>query len=142
MISEPSGTAGPCEAQEDCREGYECVTTANFTGKVCQLPFSRYQPDVSNVQAFYCTEVKTVLDTYCVSCHGATPAGGASADFRLDYYEQGTVPGAKAKADRIFLRVQANTMPPGVPLSDEIKTQLEAWVQKGAPECATPGPPM
>ncbi len=138
VVSEVGETIGPCDTNDDCPSGYSCITAPRFTGKSCQQTFETFQPDLSGVQAFYCTEVKAILDTYCIACHTNPPAGGADASFRLDQYTA-TPAGAKDKADRIVARVKQKSMPPGGNGPDATQTaQLEAWLANGTPECATP----
>jgi hypothetical protein len=137
VVSEVDQTTGPCDVNEDCPSGYSCVTSPRFTGKSCQQPFETFEPTPSDLKAFYCTEVKPILDTYCISCHKNPPAGGADASFRLDVYSVSPA-GAKEKAERIVARVKQKTMPPGGNGPDANQTALlEGWLNTGAPECAT-----
>ena len=141
VVSEVGETAGPCDNDDECPAGFSCVTSPRFTGKSCQQSFETFEPTPSDVEAFYCTEVKAILDTYCIACHTSPPAGGADASFRLDLYTA-TPAGAKEKADRIVARVKQKTMPPSGAKPDATQTaQLEAWLANGTPECATTGAP-
>lgn len=141
MVSAVENTDGPCDTNDDCPSGYTCVTSARFTGKSCQQTLATFDPPAANLTAFYCTEVKPILDQYCISCHKVPPAGGADASFRLDQYTAAPA-GAKEKADRVVARVKAKTMPPGGNGPDANQTALlESWLNNGTPECATPTAP-
>lgn len=93
----------------------------------------------SGMGPWYCREVKPILDSYCATCHGAPPSGGAPATFRLDVF--GTVDGivgAGAKALRIKARAaDTRTMPPtgAAQPTDAERAVLAAWANAGAPEC-------
>lgn len=86
-------------------------------------------------------QVQQLLADNCAICHTDPPVGGAPAGFRLDKYttadmEDGGLMGAFEKRDRIFARAVNNepfAMPPGNPLSLELKAALGEWVMSGAP---------
>ena len=89
-------------------------------------------------------DVATILDTYCASCHGVTPAGGAPS--RLVTYADLTKPsvsnGANTEAEEALVRMKdtKSPMPPGSPKpsASEIAT-FEAWVTGGAAQGASCG---
>jgi hypothetical protein len=91
---------------------------------------------------YYCDAVKPILDARCVSCHGATPSGGAPSYMRLDVYGQiGAIQGAGAQASRIVARavVERSMPPPSWPRPTEAElSTLASWLAAGAPECAAP----
>ncbi len=152
-----------CLVDGDCPDGLECVRITNPDAGFCLAPGFDVDPkgpgpgttlpdgadggstgsvDPGN-GPFYCDDIKPILDTYCSSCHGSPPAGGAPATFRLDVFETvGSTPGAGAKAARVKARaVDSKTMPPPSspqPTSAELAL-LSAWAQAGAPECQGSG---
>ncbi|MGA9521028.1 MAG: hypothetical protein WBV82_06165 [Myxococcaceae bacterium] len=154
-----------CQVDGDCKNGFQCVRITNPDAALCLPPGSDVDKTWSGTGTgtgsalpdggggagpvdpgsgpFYCDEIKPILDTYCASCHGASPAGGAPATFRLDVFEtMGGVPGAGAKAARVKARASdSKTMPPPSspqPTSEELAL-LAAWAQAGAPECQGSG---
>ncbi len=89
------------------------------------------EPDFSLT---YFQDTKALFDTYCISCHGDSPASGASADFTLSLYDNvGGKLGTYSKRDRVAARVEAGSMPLGTTLPDDAKTKLLAWIAAGAP---------
>lgn len=82
-----------------------------------------------------------VIKSECLSCHGATPSGGAPSTIDLSSYEDvsADVRGVKSLLGRIAARVGADTMPPGG-WEDETKRQRflrwanEALVQESGEE--------
>ncbi len=86
-------------------------------------------------------QVQQLLADNCAGCHTDPPVGGAPSGFRLDKYttadmDDGGLEGALEKKDRIFARAVNNepfAMPPGMPLSLELKAVLGEWVMAGAP---------
>ena len=88
-------------------------------------------------------DVETILATYCWSCHGVTPSGGAPS--RLVTYGDLTGPSVSdpsmSTAAKALARMQDGTMPSGgaKPTQSEIDA-FAAWVNAGTPKgtsCAT-----
>lgn len=105
------------------------------SGSTGSQPAQEPLPVVSGSKTF--CDVKPILSTYCSGCHGATPAAGAPAGFRLDVFGTAGVKGAHDMAARIKARaVDARTMPPSSPLPAEQLALLSAWIAAGAPDCA------
>lgn len=137
---EVDGAVGKtCRTANDCPQELVCVaagrggTTCEALALPAKVPFD--EEDAGT--AYYCGEVKPLLDTWCVSCHGVPPAGGAPPTFRADVYESdGGIPGAMAFAESIYFRsVVTKDMPPGLPLPPEEQRILTAWYRSGAPLC-------
>ena len=92
-------------------------------------------------------DVAMVLATYCGSCHGGTPAGGAT--FSMVRREQLLGPSitmpAVSMGDLAVQRMRSSTMPmppgmtPTVPEADV--AILEAWLAAGGPEGSCELPP-
>jgi len=82
-------------------------------------------------------DVQTILATYCWSCHGATPSGGAPS--RLVTYGDLTGPSVSnpsvSAAAQALTRMQAGTMPAGgtKPTTAEIAA-FATWVGNGTPK--------
>ncbi|HLL55730.1 MAG TPA: hypothetical protein VK447_19370 [Myxococcaceae bacterium] len=134
-----------CANDGDCPEAYACVDDGAGGRCLLQYPL-RYdagtvtRPDAGPAR-YYCSDVKPLLDYYCVDCHG--PARQEGGQFRLDYYARPEGPrGAYAMANRIKYRTAlAQTMPPpdaGHP-SDLERSRISDWVSAGAPFCADGG---
>lgn len=142
LIESEDFAGQPCGRDLDCPESYRCAPRP--TGRVCELIFPVERD--SGVQdagpppppRYYCSDVKPLLDFYCVDCHG--PMRREGGDFRLDYYElDGGLPGARAMASNIKYRVAlARTMPlPDASFfpSDMERAELFLWMDAGAPFC-------
>jgi len=136
-----------CSAQIDCPTPYSCIAVQPGALKTCELlaepqPFDAGPEALDGGNVFYCGQVKPLLDTYCVSCHGPTQQNGGN--FQLDTYDgQGAVPGAKAFAGRIKVRAYDTlSMPPSsaakLPTREE-RRELAVWTVSGAPFCAPDG---
>jgi hypothetical protein len=78
-------------------------------------------------------DVRPILAANCVRCHNAPATGGAPDSFRLDVYEDVTtdagrvVRGAASMAEFIFVRTDAQTMPPRFPLDQRQRDILANW---------------
>ncbi len=142
------GGKDECAGPADCPSTHECVTGAGGT-KRCVL---RAEPDADVVDpdldastAYYCDEVKPILDRTCVSnCHGVSRVGSMDETFQLDVYVQADGgAGAFAKAGRVKYRMaDLKNMPPLS--SAEQPTALErrrvgVWAKRGAPFCPDAG---
>ncbi len=81
----------------------------------------------------YSKQIASLLNTHCVSCHATTNSGaqrnGAPIGVDFDTYDS-----AKASAQRANTRIQAGTMPPAGPLSDEEKALFQSWLDQGTRE--------
>ena len=93
-------------------------------------------------------EVQTVLTTHCSSCHGATPAGGATTSLvtRAELLADSlTRPGMTVITVAID-RMHSGSMPPApaATVPDADIAVLEAWVTAGTPEgtCEAPHDPF
>lgn len=87
---------------------------------------------------FYCSDVKPVLEAYCVYCHGEEQQ--QSPGMRLDLYDGGlAVKGAVQVAGRIKLRAyDREDMPPRAASTFPTKEErriLALWAVTGAQEC-------
>jgi hypothetical protein len=144
LISSGDFAGKPCGSDEECPSNYRCAPRDE--GSVCELlyPSTRNSgPPEAGPQGpprYYCSDVRPLLDYYCVDCHG--PGRNEGGQFRFDYYERdGGLPGARAKASAIKYRVAlARTMPP--PDANFFPSDLERmefflWVDAGAPFCNT-----
>jgi hypothetical protein len=80
-------------------------------------------------------DVATVLANRCVSCHGATPAGGAAFPLvtRAELLELAPGYPGETKAQRSVARMRANTMPPTGGNAAADLAVLEGWVDAGTP---------
>ncbi len=135
-------TGKTCQTALDCPSPLVCVSVRPI-GRTCELLDA---PTEGNFEAdagvaYWCSDVKPVMDAYCNSCHAVPPTNSAPANFRLDTYtaEPGGIDAAKEKAERIYLRtVVSRDMPPeGYPQpSEEERQALTGWYRAGAPECA------
>jgi hypothetical protein len=72
----------------------------------------------------YTNAIALIVSNHCLSCH--QPSGNPPADPDLRTYADLQTWGALANTD-----VQGSTMPPGHPLSDQLKEQFQAWVTGG-----------
>lgn len=130
-----------CRADEDCKNGYLCVSSAKWPqvacadaeeGCVCEIKFppegvpadgggpvvdAGPPPDAGS----WCADFKTLFLRSCVgTCHNDNPvfsspqAGTAPKGFRLDSYaDVGTNLGVRSKLDRVKARcVDQKDMPP------------------------------
>ncbi len=97
-------------------------------------------PDQSGVPC----DVATVLANKCLSCHGATPSGGAPMP--MVTYEELTAPSKKDPAQTVIQRSvirmadAGSPMPPNsTPNAADIAV-LQAWIDAGTPkgDCGTP----
>jgi len=139
-----------CKTNVECPDPYVCAMVRP-EGRTCELlrGVETFDPSSDN-PAYYCGEVKAILDKHCVSnCHGQQRdyPGTMALNFRLDVYQTGTViPGAFEKAMNINNRIQADTMPPmvmGYTRATAVeKTVILRWVNSGAPECDGGSMPM
>ncbi len=144
----------PCTTEADCPDRfYLCVPGLPDGGRVCEVLFPapgllgdagvRDAGKPFTGTPHYCSEVKPLLDKYCVgSCHGTVTSGSGQSGFRLDIYDsQGGVEGAFAKADRIKVRMTDFKDMPNIPPypSDEERELVGRWVTAGAPLCADGG---
>ena len=89
-------------------------------------------------------DVATVLANQCLSCHGATPSGGAPMP--LVTYDELTAPSKKDASQTVIQRCvarmtdAANPMPTGgLPPAADVAV-LQAWIDAGTPkgDCGTP----
>lgn len=99
---------------------------------------ARDMMDPMTVDPWFEEHIRPIMVTYCVTCHGETPAGGGPEGFRLDECEPEGVSGAKLMAPRILARGVEGVpsfMPPGamsvIPESDA--RLITRWVELGAP---------
>lgn len=96
----------------------------------------------SEVAPTWDNAVEQLLAENCAVCHTDPPQNGAPTGFRFDKFttadiDDGGLQGAFEKRDRIFARAVNNepfAMPPGSPLSLELKAVLGEWVMSGAPK--------
>jgi len=78
----------------------------------------------------YTADIKTVLDSRCISCHASSLQGaarnGAPAGVNFDTYNA-----AVASGNRANVRIQAGTMPPagGIPQSE--RDLFQQWIDQG-----------
>jgi len=84
-------------------------------------------------------DILALLADHCLLCHSAPPARGAPDVLRLDVYaDTGGIKGAKSEAQRMLIRVQTDTMPPGAGTGDGLgpngRQALQNWVDTGTPE--------
>jgi hypothetical protein len=94
-------------------------------------------------------EVSSLLNTYCLSCHGHPPQGApvALATYEDLIAQSPVMPGQKL-AERVLARMQdvASPMPPGVAPTVPAKqiAAFKAWVDAGTPSgsCHPPAPDM
>lgn len=102
-------------------------------------------------------DIQPIVEANCVRCHGSPPIGGAPSSFRLDIYEDTTLPdgttvrGAAVMAEFMAARVSAGTMPPRWPLEDHRQETIENWAAtrtigmappKGEPRAGNEAPTM
>ena len=74
----------------------------------------------------YTNAIKSILDTYCVSCHGgANPSGGIDLSTYQDAY---------AVRDAVKSAVDTGTMPPSGSIPVKAITAIDTWVTNGALE--------
>src|SRR5712692_10166463 len=135
MVPDVEFTGKTCQVASDCPSSHTCVPATQAS---CLPASQRCCQPLSAATPFYCSDVKTILDSYCVStCHGEINTGSGQTTFRLDYYElDGGLPGARVQAPRIKARAaDQKTMPPvGVAAPfDSQRATLGRWVDQGAP---------
>lgn len=146
LISPDDLAARECVNDGNCPSGYLCQPGEDGARR-CLLQYPLPQdggPADSGPPGppvYYCTDIKPLLDYYCVTCHGPTNQQGGN--FRLDSYSAiGSTPGAYSFAGEIKYRVAlARTMPPpdaGAFPSDQERQRFAEWVDAGAPECTPP----
>jgi len=136
-----------CSTQTDCPQPYACIGVQPGALKTCELLetpeiFDAGPEFLDGGNVFYCSPVKGLLDTYCVSCHGPTQQNGGN--FRLDSYDPvGPIPGARAFAGRIKVRAYdtASMPPPTAPVlpTHAERRELAIWTVSGAPFCGPDG---
>jgi hypothetical protein len=138
-----------CHTDSDCPSNYQCLPYLGDGGLTCSAIYP-YQPDSGTPDSgtdaglptqtyYYCSDVKPILDNFCVSnCHGPPPGQNTSQQpFELDFYDGG-VPGAFAEKDRIKVRsFDLQTMPPaGTSAPSAQQRQILAWWdEQGGPYC-------
>ena len=134
-----------CQTAFDCPAEYSCVEVRPGQLRTCELLAPPTAPNSATVR-YYCSDVKPILDTYCLeSCHGDVHTGSGRTDFRLDLYATaGGVKGAQAMALAIKQQaVDSTQMPPsnttGPTPSPSERATLGDWVLTGAQECADGG---
>jgi hypothetical protein len=138
-------TGRACQSAADCPIGLTCAKSPSGIGYTCERVdnpiFSSGNLDAGTV--YYCSEVKPVLDAYCIACHSVPPAAGAPRSFRLDVYAtDGGLPGAASQAENIARRAYVlRDMPPSGVLAPNTaeRTTLAAWSASGASYCADAG---
>lgn len=135
-----------CDTAVDCRRPFSCVQIRPGvrTCELLGLPTTGAVPEanVDAGQPFFCADVGTFMNTYCVDgCHGENRTGSGQKPFRLDYYttpDAGALPGAFQYAAKIKQRTfDQRDMPPfGSPQpSDLERVLIRNWVVTGAREC-------
>jgi len=81
----------------------------------------------------YTEHVAPILDASCISCHAGHLEGadrnGAPVGVNFDTYEA-----AVESGDAANTRIQAGSMPPSGPLSDDDKAIFQHWVDEGFAE--------
>ena len=83
----------------------------------------------------YSSEVRPILEAYCVDCHSSERAGSIARNSAPDGVDYDTYEGAVENAEAGNARIQADTMPPsGDGLSDEEKQLFQAWIDAGLGE--------
>jgi hypothetical protein len=75
----------------------------------------------------YTNRIGLIVSEHCTSCH--SPTGNPSVDPDLRTYSNLVTWGGSANGD-----VQNGTMPPGNPLSGQLKEQFQAWFSAGKPQ--------
>jgi len=87
-------------------------------------------------------DVATILDTYCASCHGATPSAPSRLVTYADLTKTSVSNSANTEAQQALLRMKSTTSPMPAsgpkPSASEIAT-FEAWVTGGAQQGASCG---
>lgn len=83
-------------------------------------------------------EVQDVLVAHCASCHGATPAGGATVSLmtRDQLLAMSPTMPTVTLIDRAIEQMRSGAMPPmpAAPVSDPEISAIEAWRAAGSPE--------
>ena len=98
-----------------------CTTT--------EIPLDQVTDPIVEVVT-YNADVKNIIDTNCIGCHGASnPQAGLS----LVTYQQ--VRTAAENGNLIFrMNNQTNPMPPSGTLSANVRAIIDAWADDGFPE--------
>jgi cytochrome c553 len=79
-------------------------------------------------------DIAAILTSKCISCHGATLAGGAPWPILTRGQLGEIAPGwAVTKAERSLVRMQAQTMPPGGGNTPAELTAMSTWISAGMP---------
>lgn len=156
-------TGRSCVKDSECPAvgGYLCVSTAQWPQRACakdekacrcevKFPPVRVGADAGpTVDAGpppdYCDDIRPTIQAKCLfTCHFQTGYPGSPMDFRLDYYvapdagvDGGLLPGVQARAARMAVRIEDNSMPPDQQTypgytAAERKLFLR-WVNAGAP---------
>ena len=154
-----------CRTNQDCPSNYACLPMLADGGLTCTAQYP-YQPDSGPPDSgpvgdaggpdrtyFYCSDVKPILDNYCVSnCHGVPPGFatsgcgtttciGSPGPFELDIFDGGTdggIGGVFQEAARIKTRAyDLQTMPPaGILAPTQQNRQILAWwAEQGGQYC-------
>ncbi len=140
-VSSLSGST--CMSDLECPSAFACVVTGFEGARTCQALHEELPAPGAPAPGtpYYCGEIKTILDTYCVSCHGENRTGSGIQNLRLDQFEDGTdgVQGVKTAAHRIRTSTfDFRTMPPayhGLKPSEAERDAVKRWEAAGAPRC-------
>lgn len=78
-------------------------------------------------------DVVALINTHCVSCHGAPVSGNAPMTLmtRDDFAAVSAIDATKNLAERSLLRMQAGTMPPGGGVPQALINSFSAWIGAG-----------
>lgn len=79
------------------------------------------------IQVTYTSHVKNIIDNNCVSCHSS--GGTGQPPFLTNYNEVFT---KRVRIDDRAIKNIPSAMPPGNPLTQDLKDTLQLWINQGA----------